>query len=433
LGIVLIGYAFFGRGFAYVGIPPFAFIGEICLFAGIVSFFRVDNWSIFRLPVVWLLCFYMILGSLLSWSSFRQDIWPLADVARDSVIWLYGIFAILVSTFLVHLRSFRVITIWFSRWIDYHVVFIAFYPLILQLVGGQIVINGSSLFSLKPSDSAVISSAALCFWMLSLHPQKPILIRTFSRWSLWLAGALRICVQSRGAMVGVVSAVLLTFVAGKSAIRKKLILSILSLILILCFVGFANVEIETQNKSRPFSTGLLFEHVRTTLIQPSNSSTGGRDGAGSATRKWREDWWNKIMDYTFHGSYFWTGKGFGINLADSDGFQVLGSEANTLRSPHNGNMTILARMGVPSFLAWSAFLICLIVSFINSLLKSRSVRNEFLVKCHIWVAGCFLASMIQVSVDVFLEGPQGGIWFWSIIGAAISLIYHTKYRLNQDI
>ena len=28
-----------------------------------------------------------------------------------------------------------------------------------------------------------------------------------------------------------------------------------------------------------------------------------------------------IIDYTVFGDYFWTGKGFGISLADDDGFQ----------------------------------------------------------------------------------------------------------------
>ena len=28
------------------------------------------------------------------------------------------------------------------------------------------------------------------------------------------------------------------------------------------------------------------------------------------------------FDYTVFGDYFWTGKGFGINLADDDGFQT---------------------------------------------------------------------------------------------------------------
>ena len=39
----------------------------------------------------------------------------------------------------------------------------------------------------------------------------------------------------------------------------------------------------------------------------------------------RLDWWKEIVTYTINGKYFWTGKGFGVNLADDDGFQVLSS------------------------------------------------------------------------------------------------------------
>ena len=50
------------------------------------------------------------------------------------------------------------------------------------------------------------------------------------------------------------------------------------------------------------------------------------------------------------GPYKWTGKGYGINLADDDGYQIDGS----LRSPHNGHMTILARSGLPGITLWAA-------------------------------------------------------------------------------
>ena len=72
------------------------------------------------------------------------------------------------------------------------------------------------------------------------------------------------------------------------------------------------------------------------------SNTSNLEG----TRAWRLQWWQDIIDYTVHGRYFWTGKGFGINLADDDDYQ---GTVNGLpnRSPHNIQMTVLARAGVP--------------------------------------------------------------------------------------
>lgn len=57
-----------------------------------------------------------------------------------------------------------------------------------------------------------------------------------------------------------------------------------------------------------------------------------------------------VINYTVFGEHFWTGKGFGINLANVDGFQVYADQS--LRSPHNGHLTMLARGGVPGLFFW---------------------------------------------------------------------------------
>src|SRR5207249_1234541 len=58
------------------------------------------------------------------------------------------------------------------------------------------------------------------------------------------------------------------------------------------------------------------------------------------TKLWRLAWWAKIVGYTIGGDYRWLGKGYGINIALDDGF--LTNEDDTLRSPHNATMTVLA-------------------------------------------------------------------------------------------
>ena len=62
-----------------------------------------------------------------------------------------------------------------------------------------------------------------------------------------------------------------------------------------------------------------------------------------ATKEWRTDWWHDIANYTLHGDYFWGGKGYGINLADDDGYQV-GDE--TLHPATQRAHDDLARSGV---------------------------------------------------------------------------------------
>ena len=42
------------------------------------------------------------------------------------------------------------------------------------------------------------------------------------------------------------------------------------------------------------------------------------------TKQWRLNWWDIIISDTIYGSNFWTGRGFGINLAEADGFAGTG-------------------------------------------------------------------------------------------------------------
>lgn len=38
-----------------------------------------------------------------------------------------------------------------------------------------------------------------------------------------------------------------------------------------------------------------------------------------------------------------------------------------------------------------------------------------------WLLAYWTALMVNASLDVYLEGPQGGIWSWSLVGFVIAL------------
>ena len=93
LGIVLLGYALMGKGFAYLGFPPL-YVGEIALLAGMVVFLRTGAFmgSLATLPAV-------LLVVLMVWVLARTM--PFVgvykfDALRDSVIIMYGCFAFIV-------------------------------------------------------------------------------------------------------------------------------------------------------------------------------------------------------------------------------------------------------------------------------------------------------------------------------------------------
>ena len=65
------------------------------------------------------------------------------------------------------------------------------------------------------------------------------------------------------------------------------------------------------------------------------------EGSLSDNIVWRLAWWGKIIDYTFAGPYFLTGKGLGINLAASDEIPMDEETDRTpLRAPHSFHLNM---------------------------------------------------------------------------------------------
>jgi hypothetical protein len=163
-------------------------------------------------------------------------------------------------------------------------------------------------------------------------------------------------------------------------------------------------------------------------------SDTGTDGLDS-TKEWRITWWKEIRQYTFHGPYFWTGKGFGVNLADDDGglgknsFQVLND--HSLRAPHSAHMDFLAREGVPGLVLWVAMQAFWGGSILNAYFVSRTRKDLRWRAVFLFLLASWIAFMVNMSFDVFLEGPMGGIWFWTVYGAGAAALW--IYRNQPEV
>ena len=160
-------------------------------------------------------------------------------------------------------------------------------------------------------------------------------------------------------------------------------------------------------------------------------SGGESPGDLSNTRTWRLDWWREILGYTVLGNYFWTGKGFGLNLADDDGFQVARPEEAPLRSPHNVFMTVLARMGVPGLLLWLTLHTTFAVSLIRACARARAAGFHAWAAIDLWILSYWSAFLVNATFDVFLEGPQGGIWFWCLMGVGLAALEAQRTALES--
>jgi len=283
----------------------------------------------------------------------------------------------------------------------------SFLPQVLGLV------RAVSIPYLKPNDVAVHLAGAGVFLILGLN-------RTKSRrggfaagpkeWFLWLAWLVGILVAvsiNRGGFVSVIAALLVTFLMRPFGRWGKPL--VLGMVVVVALV-VANLKLDVGAR-RIVSVRQLTSNL-TSLVE----STG--EPFLDGTRAWRLRWWSVIINYTVQGRYFWTGKGYGVNLADDDGFTL--SADHALRSPHNSHMTVLARAGVPGFFLWLLLQAAFAFSMLRAYFRARGLGLDDWAHINLWILAYWTAFMVAAGFDVYLEGPQAGIWLWSLIGLGMA-------------
>lgn len=119
-----------------------------------------------------------------------------------------------------------------------------------------------------------------------------------------------------------------------------------------------------------------------------------------------------------------------MNLAVADGFPT-GDDNAPLRSPHNGHMTILARMGVPGLLLWIALQATFGASLFAAFRRATARGLEVWAAVDAWILVYWVAALVDMSFDVYLEGPQGGIWFWSLMGLGLGVLEAQRKILGE--
>jgi hypothetical protein len=413
LGGLLFGYACFGWRFASLGVGPL-FVGEIVLATGLLAAFRVERpqWLL-RSPLLLLLMLFVMVGALRT-APFLSEYG--IDAARDAVVWVYALFAILVAANLRQSGLEAQAVAQYARWVP---LFLLWAPAVLIIARLTPDASPSSVIYriAKAGDVATHLAGGLTFLLLGLHrrPEASYPRRLpWAEWLLWgfiLIAGVMVAATTRGGLLAILIPVGVVLLVRPGAAGIKVALAGGGLL----FLALLTLAAEVS-----FGTSMGRELSAEQLVNNLGSIFTGRMGqSADGTRVWRLMWWNQIIEYTVHGEYFWTGKGFGINLANSDGFQVLAG--GYLRSPHSIHMTVLARAGVPGMVLWAAILVVFAGSLVRGYLQGRRAGDERWACVHLWILVYWLALLINASFDVYLEGPQGGIWFWSLIGFGIAV------------
>ena len=413
LGAVLIGYALFSRSFAYLGVPPL-FIGEITLALGAVVLLRAGGFGrVAERPIFWVLAAYVALAVVRTVPFLGEHG---LDAPRDAMQVFYAAFAVIVAG-LVMRRPERL------RWLVEKYAVLAVSATVL--LGGIYLVGKTGEASLpklpwgdvrvieaKGGDMMVHLTGITLFLMMGFHKRHAWLL------ALLVIDIAAIAISNRGGMVAFILGCGVAWVLRPRTARVGKLAYVLVFFLVAGSVAGQLVEVKIHGGTRSLSVEQLVTNVKSVF-------GGGESSSLDGTKKWRLDWWEKIWTYTVvDGTYFWDGKGFGVNLAKSDGFLAV----KDLRSPHNGHMTILARMGVPGLALW--LLLQLMWAWLGLAAWSRArLRGDVRWQGFLaMLAGYWIAFHVNASFDVYFEGPMGGIWFWTVWGVGIAAFWIERTR-----
>lgn len=412
LSVVLLGYALMGKGFAYLGIPPL-YVGEIAFLAGIAAFARSGALvaSLATLPS-------LVLITTMIWVLMRTVPFVSTygfDALRDSVVILYGAFAfIVIGLLLEDARRIKTVLRYYSRflmtfpaipvgfwltkyWVDY----------IPKFYGPPVVEIGASAVGTHLAGTAVF---------VLIGYRKVSLLWVI----VWLTTMAMIFATTRGAALAVIVPVVFAMIM-LGRLRSMLTTLAAGLVafglLFAAEATFTQFEEAKDSIDRPVSAHQIVENAQSIVGYSGHQAEG--------TKKWRLNWWDVIINDTLHGPSFWTGRGFGLNLAEADGFIGTGDAAKgrpPTRSPHSVHMTILARAGVPGFVLWLLVLISWGGMMLRAMLVARARGHKQWADLFLFII-CYVTSIIiNASFDVTLEGPMQGIWFWCLFGFGIGSV-----------
>jgi len=403
--IELLLYATMQRGFAYMGVKPL-FPAEVAILLGGVCLAINPRWrEVARSKTVW------VLAALMFW-CFVQTVphfgrWGMMAL-RDAALYGYGLFAVLMMAAVIA-RPWA-IDLLIARYQTFAKIFLIVMPILtfLQLVFGPARPHWPwvdiGIWDLKGGDTAVHLGGIAAMAIVGL-----IKLRGWV-WHVLLAGLLfMIAGENRGGFLAFCVAFAIAMADRARAAWGWRVVGIGAAVLVALVL--INPQLDIPGRTREVS-------VQQMMVNLASIFTEVDQGDLEGTKEWRFDWWGSIVDYTVYGEYFWTGKGFGINLATDDGFQA--HDSDSLRSPHNGHLTFLARGGVPAFVLWVVLQASWFVAIFDAYWRSRRAGDRRWSGLFIAVLAYWVALMLNAAVDVFLEGPMGATWFWSVFGFGLA-------------
>ncbi len=402
----LAGVTIIGKGPTYLGVPP-VFWGEVVL---ALSLLLIAPWArgtqllTKNRPTTAVIVAFMALGAVLTALSFPQ--WKL-DAIRDAAMWYYGLFYFvglglaareaIANRVWFYLRVFWMISLVWNT-----ADLLSRYRLshsgpIIPWRGVPLLFNSTHEAGQNLALGAMI---VLCTITLQ---RKPILRAILVPIAL-LGLAAFAAAEGRGMRVGMASgaaaALLLCLSPRKAPHLSTRLLTLSAAAIPLLVLGFA---------INPDKVIALAHVDRFADADPSNPT---------GTANWRVIWWQHLYAVVMKTDPVF-GLGFGESLHVYHPLLSAEHGIFEVRSPHNFNVTVFTRMGIAGFVLWVAVLLIGIGTLFGrvwwGMARGEPYTPDRRDELTFWVM-MLVATVVNSSFGVLMEGPVLGIWFWFALG-----------------
>jgi hypothetical protein len=335
----------------------------------------------------------------------------LLNVFRDSLAFQYAWFAFIIYFFkneydfiwekIIQIYKWAPVVIFLNFFLFY---FIFLYLPPINIFGNQ------NIIIYKNGDKSVhlLISTILMFLYTNQYSRKWLVANTI----LIVINFLILLAFTRSGSVAYILALFSFFFFSKEKILNESVRKLLKFVPIIMVIGmslFVAIDIQGDAQGRTISLSQITDNF-------SSIVSTNIDGNLVENKVWRLIWWAKLINESFTLQHFFVGKGLGMSLAGND---ILNTD-DSLRSPHNFHLTILARFGYFVFIAWIIWLVSLFKPLFTRKLAGKTLA----------ITSILLAFIINGSFDVFFEGPMGAFPFWTFVGL---LFIENTYGSPTDI
>jgi hypothetical protein len=414
LGPLLGGYLLFDKAFAYLHLPGIPlYVGEMVLAVGALGALAATGYirvPVRDEPIMALLAVFAVWGLIRT----APGVGPYGlDAVRDAALWYYCLFAFFVAAALARspellgrlLVQLGRLTPWLLLWLPL--------GLILTPVAKDapsVPFTTVSVLSHKSGSTPIAALLVLgCMWLFPDGRSA----RNRGAWSIVALVVIALAAtQNRGSMLGVAAGAMV----GLAFVRDQRRLIVRAGVIIALGLGLASLlslKVPFAGlQGREFSASQLISNV-------TSLGGGGAPGNLDGTVKGREELWSRILDKQLTDGRLVDGSGFGPNLAAQVGVYDEGKD--TLRSPHNSHLHILARMGLVGFCLWGALWLGwywrLIAGCRRLARQGLYARRQVAVLCLTVTTAILVSSFF----DPQLEGPQVAALLWTTFGVGVAV------------